>query len=84
MKGTLDNGIVFKKSNTEITTYVNANWGRHMVDRRSYTRYVFKMSMGTINCTLQKQRKVALLSTEAEYVTIVEAVKYALYICKFL
>lgn len=84
LKRTCNYGIIFRKSDAEIAAYVDADWGRCKLGRRSYTGYVFNMSMGPISWKSQKQRTVAMSSTEAEYVAIAEAVKHALYISKFL
>lgn len=37
LKGTLNYGIVFRKSDIEPTVYVDADWGRCKIDRKSYT-----------------------------------------------
>lgn len=67
LKRTSNYGIIFRRSDAEIAAYVDADWGRCKLDRKSYTGYVFNMSMGPICWKSQKQRTVAMSSTEAEY-----------------
>lgn len=64
--------------------YVDADWGRCKIDRRSYSGYVIVLSGGPISWKSQKQRTVALSSTEAEYMALAEATKDGIYISEFL
>lgn len=73
-------GLVFKKSDTNLHGYVDANWGSCSLDRRSYTGYSFILSGCVISYESRKQRTVALSSTEAEYMALSEACKEAIYL----
>jgi len=84
LKCTINYGIVFRKSGDSIRLYVDADWGRCKIDRRSYTGYVITLSEGPISWKSQKQRTVALSSTEAEYIALAEATKDGIYMCEFL
>jgi len=54
------------------------------VTRKSYSGYAFLMSGSAVTWKSQKQRSVALSSTEAEYVSLSEAVKEGLYLQSLL
>lgn len=84
LKGTVNYGIVFQKSGDPAQLYVDADWGKCQMDRRSYSGYVMTLSGGPISWKSQKQRTVALSSTEAEYMALAETTKEGIYICKFL
>lgn len=85
LKGTSDIGLIFKRSLLgQLEGYVDANWGSCLIDRRSYTGYVFLLSNSAISWESHKQRTVALSTTEAEYMGITEAVKESIYLKNFL
>jgi len=84
LKGSLDLGIIYKKNNKNLQGYVDADWANCIIDRRSYTGYVFVLSSGAISWESRKQRTVALSSTEAEYMGLTEAAKEAVFLRKFL
>lgn len=80
LKGTVNMCISYRKDNRGICGYVDADWARCSIDRRSYTGYVFTLNGGGISWKSQKQRTVALSSTEAEYMALSEVMKCALYL----
>ncbi|CAK9827496.1 Retrovirus-related Pol polyprotein from transposon TNT 1-94 [Anthophora retusa] len=84
LKGTINYSINYRKSDDCLQIYVDADWGRCKMDRRSYTGYVTTLSNGPISWKSTKQRAVALSSTEAEYVALAEAVKDGIYFSEFL
>lgn len=49
LKGTMDLGLIFQRSGKKLTGYIDADWASCLVDRRSYTGYVFQLSNGTIS-----------------------------------
>lgn len=58
-----------------------------MSDRKSYYGYIFILANGPISWECQKQKVIALSSTEAEYIGICEATKESVYLrslCKEL
>lgn len=85
LKGTINDCLVFKKSKDEseviINGYVDADWGNDNNDRKSYTGYVFKLGGNVISWESRKQQSVALSSTEAEYMSLTEGAKEAIYLC---
>jgi len=85
LKGTVNIGLMFKKSfSGQLEGYVDADWGSCVIDRRSYTGYVFLLSGSAVTWESRKQRTVALSTTEAEYMGITEAVKESIYLKNFL
>lgn len=63
---------------------MDADWGGCLINRKSYTGYTFLMSGAAISWKSQKQKTVALSSTEAEYMRITEGVKEAMYLSSFM
>jgi len=58
--------------------YVDADWAGDKVDRKSYTGYTYFLAGGPISWRSEKQRSVALSSTDAEYMAISSACKEAI------
>lgn len=77
-------GLIFKKNDTDLHGFVDADWASCSIDRRSYTGYCFKLSGSVISYESRKQRTVALSSTEAEYMALSEACKEAIYLKKLM
>ena len=72
LKGTFDLGIVFKHSERlKLVGFCDSDWGGDPNDRRS-TSSCFKLSddSSVICWSSRKQQTVALVSTEAEYMSI--------------
>lgn len=69
-----------KKGNKKLEGFADADWGNNVVDRKSYTGLCFTLSGGIISWSSKKQSTVALSSTEAEYMSITEACKEAIYL----
>lgn len=80
LRGTINHGLCFRYSKSPVTGYTDAEWGGCSYDRRSYTGYVFLISGAAISWKSQKQRTVALSSTEAEYMALSEATKESIYL----
>lgn len=66
LKGTKDVKLQFHKGQINIKGYADADFGNSIIDRRSFTGYVFMMGGGPISWEARKQRTVALSITEAE------------------
>lgn len=84
LKGTINYCLTFQKSGLDIVAYADADYASNEVDRRSCTGFVFKLGNSTISWESRKQRTVALSSTEAEYMSLSDACKEALFLRKFL
>lgn len=84
LKGTKDMKLVFQKTREKLEGFADADWGNDTDDRRSYTGYFFKLANAAISWSFRKQKSDALSSTEAEYVSLSEAAKEAIYLKNFL
>jgi len=84
IKGTLDYGIMYTRSDSPVVGYVDADWAGCIKDRKSYTGYAFKMANGVTSWESRKQQTVALSSTEAEYMALADGVKEAMHIQRFV
>lgn len=81
LKKTKSFGIKYcKNGNSEIKGFADADWANDSLDRRSYTGFCFLLSNGIISWESRKQKTVALSSCEAEYMSISEACKEAIYL----
>lgn len=80
LAGKAEIGLLYPKTGDQIFGYADADWGGSAVDRCSYSGHAFIMSGAAITWKSQKQRAVALSSTEAEYVSLCESAKEALYL----
>ena len=63
-------------NSTELIGYSDSDWAGDRNDRRSTTGYTFMLSGGPIAWAAQKQRTVALSSTEAEYMALTDCLKH--------
>lgn len=83
LQGTKNYCLSFKRVNTELEGFVDADWASDTHDRKSYTGFCFKLSGAAISWESKKQKTVALSSTEAEYMAMSEASKEAIYLLNF-
>ncbi|XP_073979926.1 uncharacterized protein [Rhodnius prolixus] len=80
LKGTADVGITYVSDKKPLVGYVEADWAGNTDGRRSCTGFIFMYSGGPISWDSKKQRTVALSSTEAEFMSMTEAVKESIYL----
>lgn len=84
LKGTINHGLYYSKSNKNLIGFSDADWENCKFDRRSYTGSVFILANAAISWESRKQRAVSLSSTEAEYTTFSDTAKEAIYLSNFL
>lgn len=85
LKGTKSMGLKYYQDKTKnIQGFADADHGGDLVDRRSYSGYIFKMANGAISWQSRKQRSIAISTAEAEYVSLSEAAKEAVFLKRFL
>lgn len=84
LKGSIKLGLVFRKTDRALVGFVDADWGNCTLDRRSYTGSTFLLAGAAISWESRKQRTVALSSTEAEYMSLTDAAKEAVFLIGFL
>ncbi|XP_049308584.1 uncharacterized protein LOC125777524 [Bactrocera dorsalis] len=80
LKGTVNKGIVFRKSVQGLTGYCDADWAGDLDQRRSTSGYVFIMQGAAISWSSHRQRTVALSSTEAELTSVMSAMQEAIWL----
>ena len=84
LRGTAKLGLEFRKRETEesmiLQGYVDVDFGGDLDKRRSTTGYVFTLAECVTSWKAELQDTVALLTTEAEYMVVVEASKEALWL----
>ena len=85
MKGALDYGI-FYQANVQINLvgYTDSDLAGSVDDNKSTSGYVFYLGSGAIAWCSKKQPIVALLTTEAEYITASFAGCHLLWLCGIL
>ncbi|XP_068994260.1 uncharacterized protein [Neodiprion pinetum] len=85
LQGTKELGLEYnKEGNNEIFGYCDADWANDEGDRKSITGYVFILQGGAISWSSKKQHIVALLTCEAEYMSLAAAVPEALCLRKLI
>ena len=84
LRNTLNHGLKFKKTNSDLVGYVDADWAGDIDDRVSHTGYVFKLADAAVTWEARKQKTIALSSTEAEYMALGEAAKETVYLRNLL
>jgi hypothetical protein len=73
--------LTLKKSKLpRLVGHVDADWGGDLVDRRSYSGFLFKYGDSVVLWSSKKQKSVSLSSTESEYIALSEATKEAVYL----
>lgn len=85
IKRTVDYGIKFEKNqNLEVRVYSNADFAGDKAARKSTTGYVILLGKTPIAWGTQKQRSVALSTTESEYVATSQTAKELIWIKKLV
>ncbi|CAA9998248.1 unnamed protein product, partial [Nesidiocoris tenuis] len=65
LSGTKEVGLVYKKTSELLHGYSDSDWGNNIIDRHSYSGYLFKFGGAAISWEARKQRSVARSSVEA-------------------
>ena len=77
LSSTQDATLVYRSNDsTELIGYSDSDWGSDTDNRRSTTGYTFILAGGAIAWATQKQRTVALSTTEAEYMALCKCAKH--------
>lgn len=74
LQGTIGKKLVYICNNEGISGFADADWGNCNIDRK------FILSGAAISWCARKQRTVALSSTEAEYMSLTDAAKEAIFL----
>jgi hypothetical protein len=85
LKGTAHDKLLYESSaNRRVIGYSDADWASNVDDRRSITGYIFFIGTNAISWSSKKQPTVALSTTEAEYMSLTQATKEGIWICRLL
>jgi hypothetical protein len=79
LKELSNKGITFRGGNCKLVEYSDSDWAGDCNDRKSINGYIFLFNNGSISWSSKKQKCVALLSAEAEYVALGIAGQEAIY-----
>ncbi|KAM1714593.1 hypothetical protein ACFX11_025430 [Malus domestica] len=82
LKGTIYEGLWFKKGFLNLTAFSDADWAGCPFDRRSTSGYCVFWGSNLISWSAKKQPTVARSSTEAEYRSLAHTVVEITWICK--
>ncbi|KAM1830529.1 hypothetical protein ACFX13_020749 [Malus domestica] len=82
LKGTISEGLWFRKGAPNLTAFSDADWAGCLFDRRSTSGYNIFLGSNLISWSAKKQATVARSSTEAEYRSLAHTATELTWICK--
>jgi hypothetical protein len=80
LQGTADLTLVYKRRNSGLIGYTDADWAGDLDERRSTSGYLFTLNDTAISWRSKLQDTVALSTVEAEYIAITEAAKESIWL----
>lgn len=80
LKGTIDLSLCFGESSDNLIGYCDSDYAGEVEERRSTSGYIFMLHGGPVAWSSSLQRVTALSSSEAEYMSISEALKELLWL----
>ena len=86
IKGTLDLKLIYEGNvDREILkAFADADWASNKLDRKSLSGYIFKVYGATVCWLTRKQSTIALSSTEAELISLTNAVCHGAWLERLL
>ncbi|SGY43790.1 BQ5605_C001g00061 [Microbotryum silenes-dioicae] len=84
IKGTLDLGLTYRKTNQPLHGYSDANWGACLTTSRSTMGYAFILSGAAIAWCSKREHRVAKSTTDAEYLSLSYASGDAIHLSELL
>jgi len=84
LAGTVERGIIYGPSESELEGYCDADYAGDIDTRRSTTGYIIILNGGIITWSSRLQATVAVSTAQAEYMAAPQAVKEALWLCKLI
>lgn len=76
LKGTFNYGLIYDSSVTpKLRGYSDADYAGDTTTRRSTSGFIFMMGDGIVAWCLQRQKSVALSTTEAEYIALSQSIQ---------
>jgi hypothetical protein len=73
LKKLSNKGIIFREGNYKLIKYSDSDWADNYSDRKLINKYIFLFNNRLISWSLKKQKYIALLSAETEYVALITA-----------
>ncbi len=68
-----------REKTIDVKIYCDSDWGGSLIDRKSFSGYVFSLGGGAFSWSSKKQSTVALSSVEAEYMAAVHCSKQVIW-----
>ncbi|KAH9300653.1 hypothetical protein KI387_012236, partial [Taxus chinensis] len=85
VKGTINYGLFYSScDDAKLFGYCDFDHVGDAIDRKSTSGYVFKLGAGVITWSSKKQPTMSISSTEAEYRSVMEATKEAMWLKRLL
>ncbi|KFY80857.1 hypothetical protein V499_00312 [Pseudogymnoascus sp. VKM F-103] len=85
LNGTVDQGLFYKANSTlELVGYVDADHANCHDTRKSTTGFVFLLGGSPVSWCSQRQKTVAVSTTDAEYIAASEASREAIWLRRFI
>ncbi|PON45263.1 LOW QUALITY PROTEIN: Ribonuclease H-like domain containing protein [Trema orientale] len=87
LKGPLESGLLFQRQEIDkdaVTGYVDSNYAGNVDTRKSLIGYVFTLFGTVMSWKSSLQSVMALSTTKAEYIAIIEAIKEALWLKRII
>ena len=84
LKGSADYGLEYCRSSEECVGYSDADWAGDVNDYKSISGYLFQIGGTAITWKSKKQSCVALLTAEAEYMSLAGATQEAIWLRQLL
>lgn len=85
LKGTVNYGLVFKAStNLNLLAFSDADYAGDIETRRSTSGSVFKLGGNTVSWRSQKQKVVALSTTESEFIAAAQTIKELIWLHRLI
>jgi len=85
LKGTADYGLYYSTAQSDhLKAFSDADYAGDVNTRKSITGYVLKLGESTVAWSSQKQKSVALSTTEAEYMAASQTVKEIIWVKSLL
>eukprot|EP00253_Pinus_taeda_P033977 PITA_33977 len=84
-RGTTQYGLWYKwTEGVKLQGFIDADWAGSPSERKSTSVWIFNLGLAAVSWYSQKQRSVALSSTEAEYMAASQATCEAIWMWKIL
>ncbi|SGZ28049.1 BQ5605_C026g10262 [Microbotryum silenes-dioicae] len=84
IKGTLDLGLTYRKTNQPLHGYSDANWGACLTTSQSTMGYAFILSGAAIAWCSKREHRIAKSTTDAEYLSLLYASGDAIHLSELL